>query len=266
MKKLTVAIADDNVKMVKSLRTLIGGEEDMEVVGSAADGEEAVELIRKKEPDILLLDLIMPRLDGLGVMEEIRRDEKLSKQPVIIILSGIGLEKVAEDAFYLGASYYLMKPFNEKFLLGRLRAFQNAGEKIGTPPLQGTGKPKEEALDFEQKEEITSLMHEIGIPAHVKGYAYLREAIRMSVENSEILCSVTKILYPTIAAQYQTTATRVERAIRHAIEIAWCRGRIETIDAIFGYTVDSGKGRPTNSEFIAMLSDHIRLENQRRVS
>lgn len=266
MEKLTVAIADDNVKMLKSLRELIGGEEDMEVIGSAADGEEAVDLIRKKEPDIVLLDLIMPKLDGLGVMEEIRKDENLSKQPAIIILSGIGLEKVAEDAFSLGASYYLMKPFNEKFLLSRLRAFRKAGEKMISPSFHESEKPKEEVVDYDPKEEITGLMHEIGIPAHIKGYAYLREAIRMSVEDCEILCSVTKVLYPTIAAQYQTTPTRVERAIRHAIEIAWCRGNIEIIDTIFSYTVDSGKGRPTNSEFIAMLSDHIRLGNRRRAS
>ncbi len=261
-----MAIADDNPRMVEGLKVLIRAEENMEVVGSAADGEEAVALIRRKEPDLVLLDLIMPKVDGLGVMEEIRKDDSLKKQPVIIVMSGIGLEKVAEDAFALGASYYIMKPFNNEILLSRLRAFRDGSKKLSGGNSEPEEKKKEEASEYELGQEITRLIHEIGIPAHIKGYPYLREAIRMSVQDSETLCSVTKVLYPTIAKQYQTTSSRVERAIRHAIEVAWCRGRVETIDEIFGYTVDSGKGRPTNSEFIAMISDRIRMGSRYRVS
>ena len=244
MERLTIAIADDNERMLEMLNALIQTENGMELVGTAANGEDAVELIRKNTPDVVLLDLIMPKMDGLGVMEKLKEDKSLKKFPAIIVLSAIGQESVTEDAFALGASYYIMKPFNNEMLLGRLRSFLKHGEKLKRPVCSGEAKD----------------------PAHIKGYQYLRDAIIMSVRDMEMLSSVTKVLYPTIAKHYQTTPSRVERAIRHAIEVAWSRGKMDTIDELFGYTVSNGKGKPTNSEFIALISDRIRLENKRKVS
>ena len=238
MEKLNVAIADDNERIVEMLNALIRTENDMEVVGTAGNGEDAVEMIKKSAPDVVLLDLIMPKMDGLGVLEKLKTDPAVRKMPAFIVLSAIGQEAVTEDAFALGANYYIMKPFNNEMLLGRLRSIRSRGNMI----------------------------HEIGVPAHIKGYQYLRDAIMMSVKDMEMLGSITKVLYPTIAKNHQTTPSRVERAIRHAIEVAWSRGKMDTIDELFGYTVSNGKGKPTNSEFIALIADRIRLEYKAKVS
>ena len=267
MEKLSVVIADDNERMVELLNTLIQGEKEMEIVGTAGNGEEAVKLIEKNTPDVVLLDLIMPGMDGLGVMEKLREDKTIRKMPVIIVLSAIGQESVTEDAFALGASYYIMKPFNHEMLLGRLKGLQKHGEKLCVP--HQTEAIKERGSVCEERDletDVTNMIHEICVPAHIKGYQYLRDAIIMTVNDMEMLSSVTKVLYPTIAKHYLTTPSRVERAIRHAIEVAWGRGKMDTIDALFGYTVSNGKGKPTNSEFIALISDRIRLENRKKVS
>ena len=267
MEKLRIAIADDNERMVEVLSALIQGETSMELAGTAANGEEALDLIRRHIPDVVLLDLIMPKVDGLGVMEKLREDKTIRKMPVIIVLSAIGQESVTEDAFALGASYYIMKPFNHEMLLGRLKGLQKHGEKLCVP--HQTEAIKERGNVCEERDletDVTNMIHEIGVPAHIKGYQYLRDAIIMTVNDMEMLSSVTKVLYPTIAKHYQTTPSRVERAIRHAIEVAWGRGKMDTIDALFGYTVSNGKGKPTNSEFIALISDRIRLENRKKVS
>ena len=267
MEKLKIAIADDNERMVEMLHTLIQTEEGMELVGTATDGEEAIEMIRKNMPDVVLLDLIMPKIDGLGVMEKLREDQTLKKMPAIMVMSAIGQERVTEDAFALGASYYIMKPFNNEMLLGRLRSFQKEGTQLKRPVC--LSEPRDAGMKYEEpdlEKEVTHMIHEIGVPAHIKGYQYLRDAILMTVKDMEMLSSVTKILYPTIAKHYQTTPSRVERAIRHAIEVAWSRGKMDTIDELFGYTVSNGKGKPTNSEFIALISDRIRLENKRKAS
>lgn len=206
-------------------------------------------------------------MDGLGVMEKLKEDKSLKKFPAIIVLSAIGQESVTEDAFALGASYYIMKPFNNEMLLGRLRSFLKHGEKLKRPVCSGEAQePGRLYGEHDLETDVTNMIHEIGVPAHIKGYQYLRDAIIMSVRDMEMLSSVTKVLYPTIAKHYQTTPSRVERAIRHAIEVAWSRGKMDTIDELFGYTVSNGKGKPTNSEFIALISDRIRLENKRKVS
>ena len=206
-------------------------------------------------------------MDGLGVMEKLKEDKSLKKFPAIIVLSAIGQESVTEDAFALGASYYIMKPFNNEMLLGRLRSFLKHGEKLKRPVCSGEAQePGCLYGEHDLETDVTNMIHEIGVPAHIKGYQYLRDAIIMSVRDMEMLSSVTKVLYPTIAKHYQTTPSRVERAIRHAIEVAWSRGKMDTIDELFGYTVSNGKGKPTNSEFIALISDRIRLENKRKVS
>lgn len=268
MEKLSVVIADDNERMVELLNTLIQGEKEMEIVGTAGNGEEAVKVIEKNAPDVVLLDLIMPGMDGLGVMEKLKADNALEKKPVFIVISAIGQENVTEDAFALGANYYMMKPFHNETLLGRLRSIRERGEKVcnGSRGSGETIKLKRTYAEHDLETDVTNMIHEIGVPAHIKGYQYLRDAIMMSVKDMEMLNSVTKILYPTIAKHYETTPSRVERAIRHAIEVAWSRGKMDTIDALFGYTVSNGKGKPTNSEFIALVADRIRLEYKTKVS
>jgi len=267
MNKLNVAIADDNERMVEMLNVMIRNENGMEIVGTAGNGEDAVEMIRKEAPDVVLLDLIMPKMDGLGVLEKVRKDKSLKKIPDFIVISAIGQESVTEDAFALGANYYLMKPFNNELLLGRLRSIQNKTEgKLGPVKVCGESRQKYTCEQGDLESDVTNMIHEIGVPAHIKGYQYLRDAIMMSVKDMEMLNSVTKVLYPTIAKNHQTTPSRVERAIRHAIEVAWSRGKMDTIDELFGYTVSIGKGKPTNSEFIALISDKIRLEYKTKIS
>jgi two-component system response regulator (stage 0 sporulation protein A) len=168
---------------------------------------------------------------------------------------------MTESAFELGADYYIMKPFDNELVLDRIRKIGTKHEARGA----GTGRvnpyeSKEEYLERNLETDVTNIIHEVGVPAHIKGYQYLRDAIIMSVTDMEMLNSITKILYPTIAKRHQTTPSRVERAIRHAIEVAWSRGKMDTIDELFGYTVSNGKGKPTNSEFIAMIADKIRLD------
>lgn len=264
MEKLNVAIADDNERMLRLLGDIIRSDEELEVVGTAKDGEEAYKMIKEKEPDVVLLDIVMPKLDGLGVMDKINHDSTIKKHPSFIMVSAIGNEKVTEDAFALGADYYIMKPFDNEMVLNRVKHVKRLGE-----PVKGNEVRKATAYEKYEREEkpprnleadVTNIIHEIGVPAHIKGYQYLREAIMMSVDDIEMLNSITKILYPTIAKKYQTTPSRVERAIRHAIEVAWSRGKMDTIDDLFGYTINNGKGKPTNSEFIALIADKIRLD------
>lgn len=266
MEKLNVAIADDNERIVEMLNVMIRNENGMEIVGTAGNGEDAVEMIRRSTPDVVLLDLIMPKMDGLGVLEKLKEDRDLKKMPTVIVISAIGQEEVTEDAFALGANYYLMKPFNNNALLDRLRSIQNKAEKKLSPLKMGSGERRWTYENRDLETDVTNIIHEIGVPAHIKGYQYLRDAIMMAVEDMEMLNSITKVLYPTIAKNNQTTPSRVERAIRHAIEVAWSRGKMDTIDALFGYTVSNGKGKPTNSEFIALIADKIRLEYKPKVS
>lgn len=266
MEKLNVAIADDNERMVRLLGDIIRSDNDLQVVGTAKDGMEAYDMIKSKEPDVVLLDIVMPKLDGLSVMDKIKNDRNIKKHPAFIMISAIGQEKITEDAFALGADYYIMKPFDNDMVLNRIKHVRKRGNKIvgemrKVNPYEGREKFTERNLES----EVTSIIHEIGVPAHIKGYQYLRESIVMSVMDMEMLNSITKILYPTIAKKYQTTPSRVERAIRHAIEVAWSRGKMDTIDELFGYTINNGKGKPTNSEFIALIADKIRLEYKNRM-
>lgn len=265
MNKWNVVVADDNERMVQLLDAMIQGDAQLQLVGTAGNGEEAYAMIRKTEPDIVLLDLIMPRMDGLGVLEKLKKEGGMKKQPTIIVISAIGEEGIADDAFRLGASYYMMKPFNTEALLERMHDAQEYSAKKPTPGKKaGIAARPERYEEHNLETDVTSMIHEIGVPAHIKGYQYLRDAIMMSVKDMDMLNSITKILYPTIAKNHQTTPSRVERAIRHAIEVAWSRGKMDTIDELFGYTVSTGKGKPTNSEFIALISDKIRLEYKMR--
>lgn len=267
MEKINVAIADDNEGIVKILREIVGSDEELQVVGTAKDGEEACEMIKKKEPDIVLLDIVMPKLDGLTVMDKIKADKNIKKHPAFIIITAIGKELITKDSFSRGASYYMMKPFDNKALISSIKNMRSMELRRAAEVRKGNAFEKKADMEERNLEaEVTDIIHEIGVPAHIKGYQYLREAIIMSVVDMEMLNSITKILYPGIAKKYQTTPSRVERAIRHAIEVAWSRGKMDTIDELFGYTIHNGKGKPTNSEFIALIADKIRLEYKSRES
>ncbi|MCM1105873.1 MAG: sporulation transcription factor Spo0A [Blautia sp.] len=259
MGKLNVAIADDNELMLEMLGAIVSSDEELQVIGTAKDGEEAYLMIKEKEPDVVLLDIVMPKLDGLGVLDRIRADTTVKKQPSILMVSAIGNERITDDAFSRGADYYIMKPFDSKSILEHIkktRADHPVREAHWVSSFERT-----EARDAQTLEEdVTEIIHEVGVPAHIKGYQYLREAIIMSVGNMDMLNSITKILYPGIAKKFDTTPSRVERAIRHAIEVAWSRGKMDTLDELFGYTISNGKGKPTNSEFIALITDKIRLQ------
>ena len=264
MEKLNVAIVDDNPLILNTLDELINAEDGLSVIGKADNGADAIDTT----PDIVLLDLVMPKIDGISVVEKVKSEHTFLKNPAFIILSAVGGEQMTEDAFKAGANYYLMKPFDKEILVNKIRHIgklpnkQPAGKVITAPfePGEESHITREEYMKEHLETDITKMLHELGIPAHIKGYQYLRDAIILSVNDMEMLNSITKILYPTIAKKHQTTASRVERAIRHAIEVAWSRGKMDTIDELFGYTINAEKGKPTNSEFIALIADKIRLE------
>lgn len=265
MAKIKVAIVDDNERMVNLLSDIVKQDVDIEVVGTALNGIEALTMIKEKEPDVVLLDLIMPKLDGLGVMEKIKHDTNYKNPPVFIVITAIGQEGVTENAFELGASYYIMKPFDNDIVIARIKQIKgNVHMKLVENNKGNVYENKSAYTAHNLESDVTNIIHEIGVPAHIKGYQYLRDAIMMSVNDSEMLNSITKLLYPSIAKQHKTTPSRVERAIRHAIEVAWSRGKMDTIDELFGYTVSNGKGKPTNSEFVALIADKIRLEYKMR--
>lgn len=259
-KKIQVVIADDNREFGDILSEYLNNQSDIEVVGVARDGLEVYDMIITKMPDIAILDIIMPHLDGLGVLEKIN-SVHLNKRPLFIILSAVGQDKITQRALALGAEYYVVKPFDMDILVSRIRQLKdiNSSSIVKTDNV-GDRQPYFSPPPRNLEAEVTSIMHEIGVPAHIKGYQYLRDAIMMVVKDLDVINSITKQLYPTIAREYNTTPSRVERAIRHAIEVAWSRGQVDTIDSLFGYTVNLGKGKPTNSEFIAMVADKLRLE------
>ncbi len=260
-RKIQVIIADDNREFGDILCEYLSNQSDIDVVGVARDGVEAVELIAAKSPDIAILDIIMPHLDGLGVLEKINF-MPMAKKPLFIILSAVGQDKITQRALALGAEYYVVKPFDMDVLVSRIRQLKDVNQsQVIRSEYIGEYKPSYPSSAPKNLEvEVTNIMHEIGVPAHIKGYQYLRDAIMMVVKDLDVINSITKLLYPSIARDYNTTPSRVERAIRHAIEVAWSRGQVEAIDSLFGYTVSVGKGKPTNSEFIAMVADKLRLE------
>ena len=264
--KISVLIADDNKEFCNILNDYLANQRDIIVTGIAKDGIEAIKLISEHKPDLIVLDIIMPHLDGLGVLEKLNAMD-LDPKPRIIVLSAVGQDKITQRAITLGADYYVIKPFDMDVLTKRIRQlFNNTISSDEVKRTISVDEPREvrvshkEPMDLET--EITNIIHEIGVPAHIKGYMYLREAITMVVNDIELLSAVTMELYPSIARKYNTTASRVERAIRHAIEVAWGRGQVETINKLFGYTIHNDKGKPTNSEFIAMVADKLRLKNK----
>jgi len=269
-RSINVLIADDNKEFCNILSDYFLSQKDINVVGVAKDGLEVLELIEQTNPDLVVLDIIMPHLDGLGVLERLN-SMNINPMPRIIILTAVGQDKITQMAISLGADYYVVKPFDMDILSNRIRDMFNGSNgsdsvrKTSTSTSQSSyadSKAKSNNSPLDLEAEITSIIHEIGVPAHIKGYMYLREAITLVVNDIELLSAVTKELYPTIAKKYNTTASRVERAIRHAIEVAWGRGQVEAINKLFGYTIHNEKGKPTNSEFIAMVADKLRLKNR----
>ncbi len=265
--KITILISDDNTEFATTLSNYLENDEDMQVVGRAKDGEEALSIISAIKPDIVLLDVIMPHLDGLGVLERLNA-MRLENPPICIMLSAVGQDKITQKAITLGAQYYVVKPFDIEVLIKRIKElkYYQPSSNRNSFILKET---KTQYIDIPQNEKknedslealVTNIIHEVGVPAHIKGYQYLREAIMMVVNDIDIINQITKQLYPEIAQKYKTTPSRVERAIRHAIEVAWGRGEPGTVENIFGYTVSAAKGKPTNSEFIAMIADKLRLE------
>jgi two-component system response regulator (stage 0 sporulation protein A) len=266
LQKIEVLLADDNREFTNLLSEFIDDQEDMSVVGVAYNGNEVLRFIeqQRKAPDVLILDIIMPHLDGLGVLEKLR-EMNLPNPPKIIMLTAFGQENITQKAVQLGAAYYILKPFDMEVLTSRIRQLVSNSHSV-TSSLSNSSSHKANVVPLSKGRNldanITSIIHEIGVPAHIKGYQYLREAITMVYNNIEILGGITKVLYPSIADHYKTTPSRVERAIRHAIEVAWTRGNIDSISHLFGYTINISKSKPTNSEFIAMVADKLRIEHK----
>jgi len=256
---IKIIIADDNHNLCQMLQNYIENEDDISIVGEAHNGLEALEMIQTRAPDLIILDLVMPNLDGLGVLESINAQTAVTR-PKVIILTAFGQESLTHQAMTLGADYFLLKPFDLEVLGKRIRALTrdipaaNPTHYSATLPVVSTS-----GSGLNLFSEVTNVMHKIGIPAHVKGYQYIREAILMVVEDVSLLGAVTKELYPDVAKKYDTEASRVERGIRHAIELAWERGHTETLKQIFGYSMNSDRQKPTNSEFIALLADKFRV-------
>lgn len=270
MENVNVVIVDDNPMILNTLDEVISSEAGLSVIGRADNGKDAIDMIKDTQPDVVLLDLVMPQMDGITVVENIKKKTSMLKNPAFIILSAVGGEQMTEEAFQAGANYFLMKPFDKDILVNKIRRIgkrpvRPVPGKVLEAPLKAA-TPEEAAMNREEymkehlETDITKMLHELGIPAHIKGYQYLRDAISMVVRDREMMEAVTKILYPEIAKKNYTSSSRVERAIHHAIEVAWGRGSLEVIDELFGYTISTGKGKPTNSEFIALIADKICLD------
>lgn len=260
---ISVLIADDNLEFVDLLKEYMEQYDDINVVGIAKDGIQALEMIKSIKPDVVVLDVIMPNIDGIGVLEKLAT-QQLDKKPLFIMLSAIGQDVFIQKAVSLGAEYYIIKPFDVEVLVTRIRQLYEE-KYLSAFSNRSVNKNMEftnaDALDrtYDIEVEVTNLMHEVGIPPHMAGYQYLREAIVLVVKNSKMYSSITKSLYPAVAEKFNTTSQKVERAIRNAIESAWSRGNLDTIDSLFGYTINYTKGKPTNSECIAMMADKIKI-------
>ena len=248
-KRTSILIADSDQEFCASLRAALQRSDCFQLIGIAGDGEQALRLVEERKPDILILDLMLPKKDGLSVLKAI---SGLERRPAVLATSGFVTDYVASTAAGLGVSYLLLKPCDTGSLMDRLEELQ-FGESRQSPAQPRRSPQSIEAL-------VTNIIHEIGVPAHIKGYQYLREAIIIAVNDMDVINAITKVLYPQVAKTFQTTPSRVERAIRHAIEVAWDRGDLDTLQRFFGYTVSNTKGKPTNSEFIALIADKLQLQ------
>lgn len=261
---ISVLIADGNESFANSVKDYLTSQEGIDVKAVATNGRDAYEKMIETKPDVMVMDMIMPYVDGLGVLKKIK-NAKLEKEPVVMMLSGIYHQHAMEQASALGANYYMIKPIELESLADRIREF--SGKSTDSSAGRNNGVISREVYtEYEIERIVTDIIHDIGVPAHIKGYHFIRSAIIMAINDMEVINHITKQLYPDLAKMYKTTPSRVERAIRHSIEVAWNRGYNETAQKLFGYSISSDKGKPTNSEFIAMIADHVKLKINRPVS
>ncbi len=260
-KQISVLIADTDKVKAQLLSANLTCDYRIKVCDIVENGYQLIERVDILKPDVVIMDVVLPNIDGIGVLERLKSKKQEFENfvmPKIIVVSSIKDDRTAQDCINLGASYFMMKPLSEENVRGAVKRLcdTNDERKVGI----GNGKKYEICENPDVETMVTEIIHEIGIPAHIKGYQYLRHAIMLVIDNLDIINSITKTLYPTVAQDFRTTASRVERAIRHAIEVAWDRGDTEVLNSIFGYTIATSKGKPTNSEFIAMIADRLRLQ------
>jgi len=256
METVRVIVADDNQQLREMIAQYLAQQSGIEIAGLASNGVEALNLVKEKEADVLVCDMIMPQMDGFSVLERLR---SVSKAPAVIALTALGRDDFIARAINLGACYYMVKPFDFSLLAQRIFEASGAEGFAETVNIRLIPESAESAPNS-LEERIANLFLTVGIPAHIKGYQYLREAVKMVIENPDLMGRITKELYPGIAHRFGTTSSKVERAIRHAIEVAWNRGRIEALDEAFGRNVCSLDDKPTNGEFIALVSDRLRIK------
>ena len=253
-KAIKILIADENIADRQALCNELRRSGFTNLL-EAGNGEEALIQIGKNHPDIAIIDVWLSKLDGIGVLNNAKSLKYApDKPPAFIIVSMVSNQSIFVEAANSGADLCLLKPYNIESLCRHINSLARSrnGEMLTQQPQEEKGPDMES--------QVTKIIHQIGVPAHIKGYQYLRTAILLTIEDNDIINSVTKILYPSVAKQYQTTTSRVERAIRHAIEVAWDRGDVDTLNSYFGYTIQNNRGKPTNSEFIAMIADNLRLK------
>ena len=256
MEDIKVLLVDDNTELRHSLRITLAAQEGIAVVGECSNGQEALDFLSRAQADVVLLDIIMPQMDGYTFMEELSRRGG-DQQPQVIVLSALGRDDFIMRAVELGARYYMIKPVENSVLISRIRDVCGRGVAVAES-VRISAVNRTPTID----EKLAGLFLTIGIPAHIKGYQYLREAVKMVIENPDVINRITKELYPGIGRRFATTASKVERAIRHAIEVAWSRGRIDTLNRAFGCKVATREDKPTNGEFIAMIADKLALEQR----
>ena len=245
----SVIIADNSEEFCSSLSSALRQTKGFQVIATATDGEQVLRLVNERRPDVLVLDMMLPKRDGISVLKAIAA---MDRRPRTLATSGFLTDYVSSAAAGLGVQYLMLKPCDTEAVVERLKEIRG-GETLRKPESRRADKAGIETL-------VTGIIHEIGVPAHIKGYQYLREAIIIAVDDMDVINAITKVLYPQVAKTFQTTSSRVERAIRHAIEVAWDRGDLDTLQRFFGYTVSNTKGKPTNSEFIALIADKLQLQ------
>lgn len=251
MRKKSVYVVDSSKEFITRITSLLASQNDMYCAGTSTNGKDAlIQLKTLKDIDVIIIELIMPIMDGFALLNELKSYYGNGRRPYIITTSSLVNQNILNLVTSLGSNQFILKPYEAESFIKDIRIVDL----------------EKQSSSVSLQKQITELLHEVGIPAHIKGYNYLRTAIEYSYENADYIGQVTKILYPEIARKYKTTGSRVERAIRHAIEVAWNRGNIDTIDDIFGYTISSSKAKPTNSEFIAMISDYLNIENRNKAS
>ncbi|MBQ9414418.1 MAG: sporulation transcription factor Spo0A [Clostridia bacterium] len=253
-KAIKVLLADNSEQFGRPCANVMRGH-GLDVITVAKDGRQVLEAITQKHPDVVIMDFFLPRLDAIGVMKGVLGKPDGDK-PHFMIMSGFDNASLEQEAMQAGADYYFLKPFDANQMSDRIISLCSRKKLEALPRIDRAATSGQHSLEI----RVTEIIHQIGVPAHIKGYQYLRDAILMAIEDEEIINAVTKRLYPAVAKKHGTTSSRVERAIRHAIEVAWDRGDVDVLNSYFGYTIHGSRGKPTNSEFIAMISDKFRLQ------